>query len=434
MRTWWKVLIGLVVALPMLAYVAGTLAATGDEPAPREPVVLGVGPSRAAVGEPEQHAHEDAESRPRHRRALPTTTMTTTTGRRRSRRAPTTSTTTMTTRVAMTMTTTTGAAAGAVTTTEPTTTEPTPPTDSARPHRPGVSVRVRITATVALLVALALAGAGLIIHTIESAQAGGRRGRPGRPGGRRVPPAPGAGHRPRDRPAVRQHRAPAPRVPGAQRAQRQRAVRRLGRQPGEVPVQLPAQRADPRPRPAPGDPREPRLRPFRAHRLGGRRAAGRHAARRGPGGGRRPGGGHLPRRRAGRAQQPAADLRDRLAALAGRDHRDRGLAVRQAAGAAAQPQRHGARDQRHRPVPPAAGDRQRRHHRADPHVQRDARPAGGGVHRPAPVPRRRRPRAQDTPDRARRAPRAARRPEPRRGRVHPGPARRRGRPDVAARR
>jgi signal transduction histidine kinase len=41
---------------------------------------------------------------------------------------------------------------------------------SARPHRPGVSVRVRITATVAVLVALALAGAGLIIHTIESAR------------------------------------------------------------------------------------------------------------------------------------------------------------------------------------------------------------------------------------------------------------------------
>ena len=40
MRMWWKVLIGLVVALPTLAYVAGTLAATGDEPAPREPVVL----------------------------------------------------------------------------------------------------------------------------------------------------------------------------------------------------------------------------------------------------------------------------------------------------------------------------------------------------------------------------------------------------------
>ena len=40
-----------------------------------------------------------------------------------------------------------------------------------------------------------------------------------------------------------------------------------------------------------------------------------------------------------------------------------------------------------------AGRRQRRHHRADPHRQRDARPAGGGVRRPARVPRRRRPRA-----------------------------------------
>ena len=40
MRTWWKVLIGVVVAGPMVAYVAGTLAATGDEPAPRQPIVL----------------------------------------------------------------------------------------------------------------------------------------------------------------------------------------------------------------------------------------------------------------------------------------------------------------------------------------------------------------------------------------------------------
>ena len=51
MRTWWKVLIGLVVALPTLAYVAGTLAATGDEPAPRAPVVLeeSVAPSATAT-------------------------------------------------------------------------------------------------------------------------------------------------------------------------------------------------------------------------------------------------------------------------------------------------------------------------------------------------------------------------------------------------
>jgi len=61
-------------------------------------------------------------------------------------------------------------AAAAATTTGPTTTEPAPPTDTARPHRPGVSVRVRITATVALLVALALAGAGAIIYAIESAR------------------------------------------------------------------------------------------------------------------------------------------------------------------------------------------------------------------------------------------------------------------------
>ena len=53
MSTWWKVLIGLVVALPTLAYVAGTLAATGSEPAPREPIVLeeSVAPSTSASPE-----------------------------------------------------------------------------------------------------------------------------------------------------------------------------------------------------------------------------------------------------------------------------------------------------------------------------------------------------------------------------------------------
>ena len=40
MRRWWTVLIGAAVALPMLAYVAGTLAATGDEPGQRAPVVI----------------------------------------------------------------------------------------------------------------------------------------------------------------------------------------------------------------------------------------------------------------------------------------------------------------------------------------------------------------------------------------------------------
>jgi signal transduction histidine kinase len=43
-------------------------------------------------------------------------------------------------------------------------------TDTARPRRPGVSVRTRITVTVAVLVAIALAGAGLIIYALESAR------------------------------------------------------------------------------------------------------------------------------------------------------------------------------------------------------------------------------------------------------------------------
>ena len=51
-----------------------------------------------------------------------------------------------------------------------TTTDKARPTDTARPRRPGVSVRTRITATVAVLVAVALAGAGLIIYALESAR------------------------------------------------------------------------------------------------------------------------------------------------------------------------------------------------------------------------------------------------------------------------
>ena len=78
------------------------------------------------------------------------------------------------------------------------------------------------------------------------------------------------------------------------------------------------------------------------------------------------------------------------------------------------------------------GHRQRRHHRAHPDLQRDARPAGGGVRRPAAVPRRRRPRAEDPADRAARPPRAARHRQPRGGRRDPRAAARRDRPDVAA--
>ncbi len=57
-----------------------------------------------------------------------------------------------------------------------------------------------------------------------------------------------------------------------------------------------------------------------------------------------------------------------------------------------------------------------------------------GFARPAPVPRRRRPRAAYAAHRAARPPRAARRRRPRRAGRDPGAAARRGRPDVAARR
>ena len=71
MRTWWKVLIGLVVALPTLAYVAGTLAATGDEPAPREPIVLEESVAPSASVEPGQHARPDRRDRRPHAVAHP---------------------------------------------------------------------------------------------------------------------------------------------------------------------------------------------------------------------------------------------------------------------------------------------------------------------------------------------------------------------------
>ena len=62
---------------------------------------------------------------------------------------------------------------------------------------------------------------------------------------------------------------------------------------------------------------------------------------------------------------------------------------------------------------------QRRHHGADPDVQRHARPARGRRGVAATVPRRRRARAADAVDRAARPPRAARRRGPRRGGPHP---------------
>ena len=108
------------------------------------------------------------------------------------------------------------------------------------------------------------------------------------------------------------------------------------------------------------------------------------------------------------------------------------VGVRPAALAAAHAARDRRRDLRDRPVPAAPGHRQRRHHRAHPDLQRDARPAGVGVRRPARVPRRRRPRAEDPADRAARPPRAARHRQPRGRRRDPAAAARRDRPDVPA--
>ena len=139
----------------------------------------------------------------------------------------------------------------------------------------------------------------------------------------------------------------------------------------------------------------------------------------------------LDRARAGPARDDA-HLRDRRRPRAAAGHRGGCVAVRPAALAAADAARDRRRDHRDRPVAAAAGHRQRRHHRAHPHLQRDARPAGGGVRRPAAVPRRRRPRAEDPAHRAARPPRAARHRQPRGGRRDPGAAARRDRPDVPA--
>ena len=69
--------------------------------------------------------------------------------------------------------------------------------------------------------------------------------------------------------------------------------------------------------------------------------------------------------------------------------------------------RDGPGDQRDRPVRPHPGGGRRRDRRAGPHVQRHARPAGGGVRHPAGVHRRRRPRAAHPDHDRARPPRAA---------------------------
>ena len=114
------------------------------------------------------------------------------------------------------------------------------------------------------------------------------------------------------------------------------------------------------------------------------RAVGRARAR-----DRRAGRRDLPGPRPARGARHHADLRPgRRAGAGARDHPGR-LAVRAAAVPAAHAARDRRGDQRDRPLPAHRGRGQRRHHRAHPHRQRDARPPGGGVRRPAPVPRRR---------------------------------------------
>ena len=172
MRTWWKVLIGLVVALPTLAYVAGTLAATGDEPArPGAHRARGVGRAECD-GEPDAERRQTPHARPD---PAPMTTMTTTTGRRPSRRAPTTSTTTMTTRAGRTMTTS-GGRGRQRRGRRRRRLSPAAPTDS-RPAAPAGRFRARPASRPASRSwsPLALAGAGLIVYAIESASGSSSR-------------------------------------------------------------------------------------------------------------------------------------------------------------------------------------------------------------------------------------------------------------------
>ena len=83
------------------------------------------------------------------------------------------------------------------------------------------------------------------------------------------------------------------------------------------------------------------------------------------------------------------------------DHRHRGRAVGPTPRAASHAGGDRARHLDHRPVPAHPRARQRRHHLAHPHHQLDVRATGRGIPGPAPVPRRRRPRAAHSADRAR---------------------------------
>ncbi len=247
----------------------------------------------------------------------------------------------------------------------------------------------------------------------------GRRPR-GRPGVRRVHRAPGR-DQPGDRSAVHRRRATAARVPGPQHPRRLRDPA----QPGSATA--PDARSPAWATPTAADPAFQAVGPSGSTRgsttriqTDRRRAADRGTAghpgrrdrallvssttstRNGPGSGTRC--GPTGRGRADPGWSPGC-----------------GLAVRPPARAIAHPAQHGGGDRRDRPVPADPRDRQRRHHRADPHGQRDAGPAGGGVRRAATVPRRRRPRAEDAAHRAPRPPGAAgHRPTPRRS---PRPAR-----------
>ena len=95
--------------------------------------------------------------------------------------------------------------------------------------------------------------------------------------------------------------------------------------------------------------------------------------------GRRRGAGdhQLPRRRARRAREHAADVRRGRGALARPDHAARRPAVRTTAGPAADGARDRERHHDQRPLAADPRDRERRHHGADPDVQRHARPARG---------------------------------------------------------
>jgi hypothetical protein len=159
------VLIALVIALPMAAYVAGSLVASSSEqPTRREPVIVrdapepdtGTGsptsdPSRPPDDDPdddpddEQDDDDGEQDDDRIRKVTP---------------APTRVGTMMTTG------TTPTTEAGATMTTGATTTE-----RSSRLRPPArFSVRTRLTVAVALLTASALTGAGLLVWVLESAR------------------------------------------------------------------------------------------------------------------------------------------------------------------------------------------------------------------------------------------------------------------------